>query len=821
MLQVSLRDHESTMAFRALITLILLTLSIATAHASIREVDPGETVRLDADEGLLAIRVDSDSALAALRIQRNGSLSASLLKDIKPGIRSQLYAVSAGDYHFDHLSINSQGNWQFKLADDARLRFTVKAGVVNYPGDLVFRSAGGLQATIELLNHGLRAIDWIAAVHPSMRSVPFAYCGAFPDPFPEFYAARAQGHDPAPAEDATSPTSAKTPFDAELLWQAGRIRRMRINGAGDLIAELAKDKDVWSVNLINLAQSATVQLIRTEGEITSLDWKGDRTLLVGVDTGDHRRSLRAVLIRDADVAHPQAEMVALPRPGFVIDTLPADPSAILFASFSSSARLLVHRVDVGSRQSIVGADLSENHRLNKGVTGDTTWFADCGGRLRAGVATHDGEAVVLYGSEGNYREVKFPGAPGAFVPIGLAPEGDLIYALWDGDRTQRDLVTFDPVAGSIRSTLFSHPGADVEAGLFDRQKKLVGATYYRDGNLVSEYFDADRGRINDRVARTFPGESVILIDHDDARRHLILGVESAARPMSFFHLDSAKNQASPLDDSYPWLAGRTWAATKTVHAVGADRLPIEAYLTLAPTEPGKPRPLVVLTHGGPIGVRDTVDFDPEVQYIASLGYAVLQVNYRGSEGYGRAFREAGRGQFGTSIEDDIAAAVDAALAAYPLDGQRICAVGSSYGGYSSLISAIRWPDRFRCVVSIMGLTDLPLFFTASDSGRSVTGQEALIKLLGDPRQNVETLMKASPLYRYKELRTPLLLIHGSADPRVDYEHSRRLARMLALDGRPPQLIEVKDAGHGFITAEQRRQVWPAVTSFLQQYLGSP
>jgi dipeptidyl aminopeptidase/acylaminoacyl peptidase len=151
----------------------------------------------------------------------------------------------------------------------------------------------------------------------------------------------------------------------------------------------------------------------------------------------------------------------------------------------------------------------------------------------------------------------------------------------------------------------------------------------------------------------------------------------------------------------------------------------------------------------------------------------------------------------------------------------MCAVGASYGGYSSLISSIRWPDRFRCVVSMMGLTDRPLFFTASDSGRSKAGRAAIEDVMGDSRRDLKSMVDSSPLYRYKQLKVPLLLVHGTEDPRVDYEHTRRLARMLALDGRPPEVITVKGAGHGLASAEQRKAVWPSVAAFLQKYLGAP
>src|SRR5690606_11003761 len=183
-------------------------------------------------------------------------------------------------------------------------------------------------------------------------------------------------------------------------------------------------------------------------------------------------------------------------------------------------------------------------------------------------------------------------------------------------------------------------------------------------------------------------------------------------------------------------------------------------------------PLVVLAHGGPIGIRDTRDFDCEVQFLASPGYAVLQVNFRGSEGYGREYGEADRRNCGTLIEDDADAARLQVLASHPAEHRRMCAMGSSYGGYAALVSAIRWPGRFRCVVSIAGVSDQILFFTARDTGRSKDGRRLLEEAIGDPDVDTATMLEFSPLYRYRDLDVPVLLAHGTEDLRVRSEERR-------------------------------------------------
>jgi dipeptidyl aminopeptidase/acylaminoacyl peptidase len=240
-----------------------------------------------------------------------------------------------------------------------------------------------------------------------------------------------------------------------------------------------------------------------------------------------------------------------------------------------------------------------------------------------------------------------------------------------------------------------------------------------------------------------------------------------------------------------------------------------------PDAEGK-RPLVVMPHGGPIGVSDDRHFNRDVQFIASLGYAVLQVNYRGSDGYGKAFREAGYRNYGKLIEDDIDAAIKAALAAYPLDESKMCALGGSYGGYSAMVAAIRWPERFRCAVSIAGVSDRALFFTASDSGRDAQTRLQMERIMGNPNvpADLADMQLTSPLYRYQDLKVPVMLVHGQEDVRVDMEHTRRLVRLLNLAGRPPVLMSLANEGHGFEKLDSVDKSWTAIAGFLQEYLGA-
>jgi dipeptidyl aminopeptidase/acylaminoacyl peptidase len=284
-------------------------------------------------------------------------------------------------------------------------------------------------------------------------------------------------------------------------------------------------------------------------------------------------------------------------------------------------------------------------------------------------------------------------------------------------------------------------------------------------------------------------------------------------------VDSAKKRATKIESAKPWLSWIRFPEAELLSVPAADGFAIEAYLT-------KPRnaaksPLVVLSHGGPVGVRDERGFNSEVQFLASLGYAVLQVNFRGSDGYGTRFRDSGRRAHGTAIEDDIDTVLTRVLQDPHIDAGRVCAIGSSYGGYSALVSTVRWPQRFRCAVSLSGVTDMLLFFTSSDSGNSARGRTALEHYVGDPRTEADAMMRNSPIYRYRELKAPLMFVHGAEDARVDFEHMRRMVRMLNIAGVRPVALTLEKEGHTYDSWESLEATWGGIAGFLRRHLGDP
>jgi dipeptidyl aminopeptidase/acylaminoacyl peptidase len=801
-----------------------LCLCAFTTQARMHKVDPGEVPVLEPGEGLLVMAVDTDADLQSVRLNKDGQLfGAGMMTHLSAGRSYRLFVAPAGDYTWNKVEFLS--NYFVKLRDDPEFKFKVEPGRIIYPGDLLFRPKTLWRVEAAMTNRGLAAIDWLQQQHPGVYArYEFAYSGHYPDPFPAFYrAARASHPEAKPANEVVlkaPPAPGKLPIAVKTLFRQGRIREASLNPRGDLLAlHVREDDKDFRIVLVDLPANTSSVLATSALPFEDIEWSGDDVLLFASDPPIDPRRVRAVRFGADPTGRRTRTVLKLPDGGSVLDPLPEEPDAILYASYGLSGELMVHKLYLFDQHSVDKVRRTYAARLNTGLKDDLGWLTDGHGNLRLAVVKR-GEDQVLVRRQGDaFEDVMVLSDDGDFDPVGVSYEGDQIYAVTDKDRAQRELVAYDVATRKNVRTLFAKPGIDVQGVIFGNHREPIGVTYLEGGRLASEYFDDAGNRLARSLQAAFPGRSIAIASRNRDGKHVILWADAGGQPPQLYHLDVDKRSANLIDEDMPWLDNLHFAPTDVVRFKGGDGLPLEAFLTLPPGA-GK-RPLVVFPHGGPVGVADTLGFEAEVQFLASLGYAVLRVNYRGSAGYGRAFREAGQRSYGTLIEDDIDAAIREVLAKYPLDEKRMCAVGSSYGGYSAMVMAVRWPDRFRCAVSIAGVADRVLFFTASDSSRTVKGRELMERIIGDPNTQLAAMQATSPLYRYEQIRIPIMLVHGLEDRRVDEEHTRRMLRMLDMAGRTPVGLEFAKEGHGFEDPDNLDKLWSGVAGFLQTYLDHP
>ncbi len=459
-------------------------------------------------------------------------------------------------------------------------------------------------------------------------------------------------------------------------------------------------------------------------------------------------------------------------------------------------------------------------------------IVDRGGRLvfTYGRAGNDTAQLYRRKPEGGWTLVvqTEPGQDLPLVPLRDTADPNIWHVL---DRSEaitglaqvdiRTLAT--PAAGTSASptkVLFRHEHADVEEALYSLDDGPLWGVRYE--QHFPEYFYLDAKQPIAALHRALQLQlqlqaDVLFTSFSADGRKAIAFVSSDRKPGEFFLVDFISREVRALLKSRPRLNGAALAEMQPLRLKARDGMPLNSYITFPVGRPRTGLPMVVLPHGGPYGIRDRLRFDPEVQLLANRGYAVLQVNFRGSDGFGSDFRTAGAREWGARMQDDISDATRWAIAKGLADPKRICIFGASFGAYSALMGVVREPDLYRCAIGYAGVYDLPLMYNSGDVPRMQNGRAYLEAALGnDPAQ----LVARSPVAQAGRVHADVLLIHGRLDRRAPIEHARRMRSALQDAGRQVAWIEEDQEGHGFLNQARRRAMYEQVLAFLARNIGA-
>jgi dipeptidyl aminopeptidase/acylaminoacyl peptidase len=313
-----------------------------------------------------------------------------------------------------------------------------------------------------------------------------------------------------------------------------------------------------------------------------------------------------------------------------------------------------------------------------------------------------------------------------------------------------------------------------------------------------------------------PGDPVFA-GRDDPDGTWLVGFTNDTGPVPYFMYDRASRTGRFLFEHQPALSGYELAPMEPFSYQARDGLEIHGYVTFPPGLGRSGLPAVLNVHGGP-QARDTWGYDAEAQWLANRGYLCIQVNYRGSTGYGKAFVTAGDREWGGKMHDDLVDAVGYAVAQGWADPSRVAIYGGSYGGYAALVGAAFTPGVFCCAVDIVGPSNLKtLLETVPPYWAPVIAQ--LYRRVGNPETDVDFLWSRSPLSRARDIRIPLLIAQGANDPRVKQAESEQIVAALREAGIEYEYMLFPDEGHGFAKPENRIKFYTAAERFLARYLG--
>jgi dipeptidyl aminopeptidase/acylaminoacyl peptidase len=508
----------------------------------------------------------------------------------------------------------------------------------------------------------------------------------------------------------------------------------------------------------------------------------------------------------------------------VIDWTPDDPDTVLVLGHENTLGIAAH---IDPSASYAGASNEEDpgvYRLNVYTGGmqkvvnshsSVYWYGtDQHGNVRLSVGLKDAtySYYALLDGESSWRRLARMEAFGTDVlkPVGMAAEPNTAYAVGpSGDR--QALWKMDLADNRPPELIFEHPLADVEP-LLREDGSLIGVYYETDRPFIyytDPYAEAIVRAAKNVLPHTF---NTVIASSRDSSRHVVVA-RSDVEPGRFFLYDAKAGQLRPLGSSYTALDRKQLAEMRSVTYQAKDGTAIPGYLSVPVDSRAEHLPLIVMPHGGPIA-RDSWEFDFLRQFLVSRGYAVLQMNFRGSSGYGdKWFHDAHQDWGGltySDITDGAKWAVDKGIA----DPNRLCIVGWSFGGYAALLGAVRNSDIYKCAASIAGVSDLQQLLAQ----RSHFDNYKVSRLqIGT---DSEKIANDSPARHAADVRIPVLMIHGDMDAQANIKQSEVMASALKRAGKPYQFIKLKGATHQLGRESDRTTLLTELENFLQKNIGA-
>ncbi len=403
------------------------------------------------------------------------------------------------------------------------------------------------------------------------------------------------------------------------------------------------------------------------------------------------------------------------------------------------------------------------------------------------------------------------------VPIGVSKNGQYVYFSGSVGEAELSTVFELDIKTGMYSQLFTDLKSDVEWFDWDPEldKPVIGFTFPDKAAYTYAEGKSKTVTLHKQLVDAFPSQQVSITSQTGDLA--LVYVSSDTNPGAYYLFDKVTKSADFIWANRSWLDPRLLASKQPIQFSTDDGLDINGYITLPLNIiENKKVPMVDMIHGGPHGIRDYWSFDGEVQLFANRGYAVLQVNYRGSGGYGDKFQRAGHLQWGGKMIQDIIDGSEHAVVNFPVDPNRVCLYGASYGGYAALMAAVRAPEAFKCAIGYVGIYDLNYAYTQSDTMSAMGGEAYLNKVIGTDKQQ---LNEFSPVNHADKIKANVMLIHGNKDSRVPVINAEKMLERLEDAGKVVPYLNFSRSGHGVYDEEGRATLYKGVLEFLDKNIG--
>lgn len=631
----------------------------------------------------------------------------------------------------------------------------------------------------------------------------------------------------------------------EVFARTPETARARLSPDGKRLAFLRDSGNLATVHVLDIEQNKLFRLDQDEAllmneakkEVENFTWVGDKRLVLTTSVWG---MIYGVVAANWDGTQPAAisgyedNKIAVSGRKFfarkVVHVFNDQDMNILMLDDHLGGPGRRDRPDVLKVDTVSGRSVIEEK--NPGEV--ASWGIDFDGVVRLGILSHGEQKGAIYreNEQAPWRTIlPLANRSGEMRPLGFDHANNRMFVAALTKENRWAPFPLDPATGELGEPLLSDPeydifperfvpsmsGVPLVGTIFSRRKKaLTGIRYYTETARI-KWLDREFAGYQMAIDKNLPDTVNLLVDETADGKRLLWFSYSDQNPGVYSLLDVEKRSIKPLARCRSAINPAQMATSLGVKYQARDGLLIHGYLTVpAGHKVDEKLPLVVMPHGGP-WVRDIWGFDPLVQLLANRGYAVLQMNYRGSTGYGDELYQQARKQIGGKIQDDIEDATQWAIRAGVADPQRIAIMGMSYGGYSTLFALGRTPGLYRCGISFAGVTDWPAMYEDSDVAENKSSKRYWREQIGDP--NKDDLKVISPVNFADKITAPVLIIQGKRDARVPQDQAKRMIAALEKAGNKPESLFLSDVGHNYGGPKDRLKIYQAMVDFLEKYLG--
>ncbi|MEL1263719.1 S9 family peptidase [Pseudoxanthomonas putridarboris] len=497
----------------------------------------------------------------------------------------------------------------------------------------------------------------------------------------------------------------------------------------------------------------------------------------------------------------------------LVDTLPDDDRNVVVS-------IQPWGVDTYTRAERMDVYTGRRTQLARAPVRNASFIADNKGVVRFAHGAGSDNVNKLFYREGDGKEWQLINDEAVTdrveYPLGFNHDQTVAYLQIQQSQGPDSVVAWSLANGERKEALRNE---NVNPGRFlysqGESVDLVGAIFW-DGRPRTQFMDAEspEARLYRSLEAAFPDDAVFVTSTTQDGKLALVQAASDRNPGDFYLFDTQAKKVDYLLSRRDWLDPDNMAPMKPIQLKARDGMTLHGFLTTPKASSGKNLPMIVLPHGGPYQIRDTWGFHVEPQMLAAAGYAVLQVNFRGSPGYGRAFKQAGAREWGGKMQDDLTDSTRWAIEQGIAAKDRICIYGASYGAYAALMGVAKERDLYKCAIGYIGVYDLPMLHTAGDL-RKGSSRTYVRDWIGERNE----ISAVSPTNMADRINVPVFLAAGGEDERAPIAHSELMERRLKAAGVPVETLYYKTEGHGFYKEEHEREYYTRLLAFLNRHLG--